>query len=81
LGLPALIVVQADNQWPGARALATSHGAWLVGEQTDISQQLPKLLSDLMQEPAMTTMSRYASKVTDGKGASRVVAMMRKRNV
>lgn len=80
LGLPALMIVLAENQWPGARALAASQAAWLVGEPNDIAEQLPRLIGRLMQAPAMTAMSEHASRITDGKGTSRVVAMMRTLN-
>lgn len=80
LGLPALMIVLAENQWPGARALAASQAAWLVGEPNDIAEQLPRLIDKLMQAPAMTAMSEHASRITDGEGTSRVVAMMRTLN-
>ena len=81
LGLPALMVVLAENQWPGARALAASQAAGLVGEQHEISVQLPQLISEMMRASALAAMSGRASHITDGEGASRVVAMMRRLNV
>ena len=73
LGLPALVVVLADNQWPGARALHSAHAASLVGVVSDIATQLPSALRVLSQGNRLMQMSAAASTVTNGTGVHRVV--------
>lgn len=77
LGLPALMVVLAENQWPGARALETAHAAWLIGEQAGIADRLPHAMHELMQGNNLATLARHASQITDGQGIARVIAMLR----
>jgi len=72
LGLPALLAVLAQNQWPGARALQASGASRLLGEVADIPQRLGPELALLMQEGALQRMSRLASAITDGLGVARV---------
>lgn len=77
LGLPALLVVQADNQRSGAQALAASGAAILIGEVSDVAGQLSRVLDDLMLPSALAAMSIRAADVTDGTGVSRVLSAMR----
>jgi len=77
LGLPALMIVLADNQWPGARALAASGAAWLVGTPEDIVAELPAQIAHLRNAATLAGMSGHASAVTDGEGLARVMSMMR----
>ena len=76
LGLPALIVVLAENQWAGARALLTAGAALLVGEASAIRQQLMPALAPLLSDELLVNMSRCASNITNGQGSTRVVERM-----
>lgn len=76
LGLPALMVVLAENQRPGARALEAAQAARLVGEQDDIARRLSAALQELMQGNNLAIMSQQASRITDGQGIARVMSMM-----
>lgn len=77
LGLPAIIVVLADNQHDSARALVASGSARSVGTADDIAANLPALLATLSQPGVMARMAESAAAVCDGLGASRVAAHMR----
>lgn len=81
LGLPALMVVLADNQWPGATALAMAQAAWLVGQPQDIADRLPALIDSLAQPAALAGMSARASTLCDGLGVDRVIAGIRRIDV
>lgn len=81
MGLPSLMVVLADNQWPGARALEAAQAAWLVGEQNDIAAKLPHAMHALLQDSNLASLVWQASQITDGQGVSRVIAMLRTEHV
>jgi len=72
MGLPALMVVLAQNQWPGARALQAARAVGLLGEPNDIDSQLPQAFDTLLQGSALGEMSNSARLITDGLGAKRV---------
>lgn len=71
LGVPTLIVVLADNQWSGARALQAAHAARLLGDISAIAQ-LPSVLSRLENEAELENMAMMASRIADGLGSVRV---------
>jgi len=73
LGLPTLLIVLAENQWPGARALHSVGAARLVGEPNDVGRRLGPELAALTQGDALHRMSFIASTVTDGLGLSRLI--------
>ncbi len=76
LGLPTLLVVLAENQWAGARALQTQGAALLIGEPSVIQQKLAATLTPLLTGQHLAEMSFAARAVTDGQGACRVVQHM-----
>jgi len=76
LGLPALMVVLAENQWSGARALLAAGAASLIGEPSAIREQLVPTLAPLLSDETLANMSRCASNITDGQGSTRVVERM-----
>lgn len=75
LGLPTLILVLADNQQTGARALTRAGAARLIGTTKDIASQLAPAL-DVLSPELLATMSRAASNLTDGQGVARVLSAM-----
>ena len=74
LGLPTLLVVLADNQWAGARALADAKAALLIGDIDDIATQLPESLENILAGHGLSTIGSNASRIADGKGVERVIA-------
>jgi len=76
LGLPALMVVLAENQWSGARALLVAGAASLIGEPSAIREQLVPTLAPLLSDETLVNMSHCASNITDGQGSTRVVECM-----
>jgi UDP-2,4-diacetamido-2,4,6-trideoxy-beta-L-altropyranose hydrolase len=76
LGVPTLLVVLADNQQPGARALQQAQAARLIGRTEDIATQLPLALDALMASGELGRMSVAASAVTEGVGAEKVIASL-----
>lgn len=81
LGLPGLVIVLADNQRPGAKALA-ARGAGLVLEAHDpgfeaaFDRAFHRLKSDAGVRRAQ---GRAAAALTDGRGARRIVEAITER--
>jgi len=76
LGLPSLLVVLADNQSPGARALEASGAAILLGDTSSVARELPGVLGEVLRGQRLTTMAAAAAQICDGLGVDRVVAEM-----
>ena len=77
LGLPALVVVLADNQWPGATALQVAQAAGLIGDVSRVAAQLPLAFQELSQADRMLLMSSAGSAMTDGQGVGKVLQAMK----
>lgn len=75
LGIPTLMVVLAENQWAGARALQAQGAALLLGEPADIQQQLADTLTSL-PTGELAGMSLAARAVTNGLGTYHVAQRM-----
>ena len=73
LGLPTLMVVLADNQRPGAKALEAAQAVCLIGFVYDIAAQLPLAISAVNQGNQLMQMSTFASSITAGLGVEKVV--------
>lgn len=73
LGLPTLLLVLADNQAPGARALAAQGAALSLGGPDDLPQALLPALHALSEPARLQALSRAAAALCDGLGAARVV--------
>lgn len=76
LGLPSLLVVLADNQWTGARALANQGAAVLLGTPDAIPSTLCPSLVRLNEAGQLSEMSQVARRVVDGLGTERVASIM-----
>lgn len=80
LGLPTLLVVLAENQWPGAQALKRHAAAVLIGEVDDIEKQLPQAIEAAVQGEILAQMGRAASEITDGRGIEKLSELLRAHN-
>lgn len=76
LGVPTLMVVLAENQQPGARALEALQAARLIGTVSDIATLLPLAIAELMSAERQSRMSLVASSITDGRGVEKVIEAM-----
>ncbi len=76
MGLPTLTVVIAENQWPGAHALANAGAVELLGTVEQIAERLPVALAKLQQGSTLAQMIEAASGVTDGCGVSYVAGKL-----
>lgn len=76
LGLPSLIVLLAENQKPGALALEMSGAAIILGDISMIASELPRALQSLGSSACLVEISAAAKALCDGRGASRVVALL-----
>lgn len=78
LGLPALIVITADNQRSVARALAEAGAAAVIGDADSVTaESVAKAFKETMERPQrLMEMSRRAMAVCDGLGAGRVAMEM-----
>lgn len=76
LGVPSLLLVLADNQAAGARALAAEGAALLLGELagSEWRERLGAALSGLNEVGALTALTARAAEICDGEGAARVCA-------
>jgi UDP-2,4-diacetamido-2,4,6-trideoxy-beta-L-altropyranose hydrolase len=70
LGLPAVLVVQADNQRHNAQTLAQHHAAVWVPQTDQVAAGLAEICVDLK------SFSESAARLCDGQGVDRVVAAM-----
>jgi UDP-2,4-diacetamido-2,4,6-trideoxy-beta-L-altropyranose hydrolase len=77
LGLPTLQVVLADNQRPGAEALAAAGAAFPLGEPADIAATLPRAIEAWRGSDALRRAGRAAAGLVDGLGTSRVANAIR----
>lgn len=72
LGLPSIVVVLAENQRAGARALGAAGAAWTIDAPSDMARAMPALLARAQDGAALARLSRCAAAVADGLGAERV---------
>jgi UDP-2,4-diacetamido-2,4,6-trideoxy-beta-L-altropyranose hydrolase len=74
LGLPSLMVILAENQRPGAYALASSGAAKLIGTPDLIKNTLANTLDLLLANPQiLSEMSLCARKITNGHGSQKIL--------
>jgi UDP-2,4-diacetamido-2,4,6-trideoxy-beta-L-altropyranose hydrolase len=81
MGLPTMLIVLAQNQEPGAKALEAAGAAHLIGWVSDVGAKLPLVLNKLMRAGVLSGISTRASAATDGCGTQRVLAAMGLKNV
>jgi hypothetical protein len=70
------MVILADNQQSGARALRNARAARLLGSVSDIASQLPLAIRELVDSDSQSRMSIAASTVTDGHGVDKTLKAM-----
>lgn len=78
VGVPQLVIVQAEHHWPTARRLEEEGAAICVGSQANVSagtvrQAVQELLDDPMERKAM---SRSGRQLIDGRGQDRMVTAL-----
>lgn len=76
LGLPTLMVVLAENQRAGARALEAAGAALLIGAASDVSKKLHQAVQEVIEPDVLGCMSFAASAVTRGQGVEKVLSAM-----
>ena len=78
LGVPALLVVVADNQRPNAEALHQLGIAHHLGDAQDLDgEALKSALDALLNDPERrANMARLGQELVDGRGVERVVAAL-----
>ena len=76
LGLPSVLVVLAENQMSGAKALETAGASRIIGEPSLIGTELPLSLAGLSNSAQLVNMSNAAASITDGDGVSRVARIV-----
>ena len=76
-GVPMVVVTVADNQEPGAAALAGAGCARLAGSGVEALPDAAKILCDLMPDAAACKdMGRAGIVLVDGEGVARISAAM-----
>lgn len=76
LGVPTIMVVLADNQKSGAKALLSSGCVELIEQVWDISVQLPTAIRALAKESTLSALSENARRICDGLGVQQVLKQM-----
>ena len=76
LGLPAVLIVLAENQVAGAEALETAGAAISVGDTLSVVTKLSPILMALSNTSRLMKMSKAAANITDGHGACSVAHTM-----
>lgn len=75
MGLPAILIVLADNQKTVAANLEQAGAAWVIDERSNMATELPGLLQALAEDPEkVKTMTNRAAQIADGHGAEHVLA-------
>ena len=76
LGVPTLLVILAENQRSGALALAATGAALLIDPSRPLIEQLQSSFDQLQAADRRRQMTNAASRVTDGRGAERLLQLM-----
>lgn len=76
LGLPAVLLVLAENQVAGATALAASGAAVKIDDAGQLGATLPSVLEALFEPGRLERMSDAAAGITDGNGVFRAFKAM-----
>jgi UDP-2,4-diacetamido-2,4,6-trideoxy-beta-L-altropyranose hydrolase len=76
LGLPAILVVLAENQVAGATALEASGAAVKIDDADQLGATLPSVLVALFEPGRLERMSDAAAGITDGDGVFRALQEM-----
>lgn len=78
LGVPALMVILADNQKPIGRALEKAGAAYLIdfGAEGGVADCVARVTELLAEPKKLSLMSRKAASITDGVGVESVVSWM-----
>jgi UDP-2,4-diacetamido-2,4,6-trideoxy-beta-L-altropyranose hydrolase len=77
LGLPTLVLVLADNQLNGARALASSGCMCLLEDSENTLFILPRQMELLQDCDTLLSMQHACREITDGAGLMRIVTTLR----
>jgi len=75
-----LMVVLADNQRLGAKALRKAKAALLIGDVSDIVMKLPLAINSSSLHYRLQEMSTATAEITDGRGVDKVLKAMRTLN-
>ncbi len=73
LGLPSLLVIQAENQVLGANALVAMGAAIVISDLKQFENSLAEILVELSNSPELINMSKASASITDGSGVIEVV--------
>ena len=76
LGLPTVLVMLAENQVTGAKALEAVGAAITIADTMPIRAVLPSMLAKLSNPNWLTRMSKTAADITDGHGVFSVAYFM-----
>lgn len=76
LGVPTIMVVLADNQRSGAKALSNSGSVLLIERVSDIHECLPLAMRVVEDEKILAELSHSARDVCDGLGVQRLIKEM-----
>jgi len=76
LGLPAVLVILAENQASGASALEAAGAVLTVADLKEARAALPSELAKVRKPDCLRRMSSAAARITSGKGVSCVVQSM-----
>ena len=73
LGLPTLLLILADNQIEGAKALDNFGSCLLLGHTRDIAIHFSRILQSVRHKDKLLNMQNACKDVTDGNGTSYVI--------
>jgi len=76
LGLPTILLVLAENQWPNAQAQKAASSVLLLGDVAEIEACLPTLLEQCFEREVLVGLGRSSAHLCDGLGAERVIQTM-----
>lgn len=76
LGVPAVLVILAENQLSGAKALEAVGAAIMISESALVEALLPLICTELSNSSKLVSMCKAAADITEGQGVLYVVGVM-----
>jgi spore coat polysaccharide biosynthesis predicted glycosyltransferase SpsG len=78
VGVPQIIIVQAETHWPTAQRLEEEGAATCLGWQANVSTQtIRQAIADMLSDPLeRQAMARCGRKLIDGRGPDRLVTAL-----
>lgn len=76
MGLPAALVLVAENQRPVIESVLATEAALVVGEAKDVEHRLRSVVHELAQAPVQEKLNQAGLQLVDGRGVERFLSAL-----